>query len=258
MLASFLAFDVAASIPMFAANCQTGNSQGGNANPQSGRRFRVRLNPDLEISAREGESLDDYFDRLVSAINLAADNNYVASRTRGTQSFDVVKGNGEELDNIQVIEDDGEIQSVRLHMNRGGLNALIGSFVENPSGGSVFITLNGRVLEVKTAGLGTAKATTLRILHTIQMAGFEAALGESFIVVHRDLTTGRTINDLGMRSTDPALVTSNLALVPKSADILPGDAGSGGPGSSSDPTIKRNRPGTTVKHPRLDGSGGDL
>ena len=116
-----LLFALAMPSPLPAARCETGNSQGGNANPQSGRSFRVRFNPDLLIVATQEESLDDYLDKLVSVVNLAVDNSYVASRTRGTRSFDIIKANGEELDDLQIIENDGEIQSITLHMNRGGL-----------------------------------------------------------------------------------------------------------------------------------------
>lgn len=129
----------------------------------------------------------------------------------------ILRLDGSEIDRLYFWENDPSIQRTAIQVNRPGLIARLGVFVQNPSrpGGPVVVTLDGIPVVVDTSRFRKADELTGELLLRLRLAGFEAGtLGPDHIAVVRNTATGLGITRVEFNSGDPAIRSSDLALVP--------------------------------------------
>jgi hypothetical protein len=209
---------------VWAAKAQLGDSSGGGTPvPIEGSDLEIAFNPLVAIEVQAGDSLTALILRLVQGINQAGAPLYVA-QPAGADAFDVRRTSGEELDDIRIREDDPAIQSITVSLQRPGRTGQILVPFQTPGTGEIVVTLNDRTVRVPTDGLATTAELTEALLAAIWAADFAAEASSPLILVHFDRRNGSGITRLGWRSTDPALVSSDVAILPESAT----GAGAGG------------------------------
>ena len=135
----------------------------------------------------------------------------------------ILRLDGSEIDRLYFWENDRSIQRTVVEVVRPGLAARIGMFVEQPSrpGGLVTVTLDGIPVVVDTSRFRKASELTQELLLQLRRAGFDArVLDDRYLVVVTDMVTGLGITRLEFESGDPAIRSSDLALIPV-AELLP-------------------------------------
>jgi hypothetical protein len=126
-----------------------------------------------------------------------------------------------DIDRLLLWENDPGIQMIDLKVNREGLVARIGEFVERPSrtGGIVTVTLNGRSVYLNTALFRKAPDLSSELERQLRDAHFEVRRMKPYLVVTQDLVNRSGITHLRLQSEDPGIATSDLALMPMD-DVL--------------------------------------
>ncbi len=209
---------------VLAAKLQVGDSSGGTPTPADGSTVEVSFNPTVTLTVQPREVVDVLMRRLAQAINNASAGLYTAQVTTPTL-LEILRTGGGEIDDLRFIESDPGIQSVLLTVGRPQLIARIGAIVENPSSGMILLTLNNRTVAVATTGLQNGAAVTDALVKGITQANFAVEFDPPFIVVSRDLLNGTGLTQLGLRSTDPAIVSSDLSLIPDPTATTTASAG---------------------------------
>lgn len=213
-----------------AATVQVGDSTGSTPKPIEGSDLEVSFNPTVLVTTQAGDTAATLLAKLAQGINEAGDGVYVAEVTLPTD-LGIRRTTGGDIDDLRFQEKDAGIQSTMISLLRPRLAAWIGTAWENPSNGVLIVTLNQQTVVVETSGKGSAAAVALALIEALQVAGFWVDYVPPFIVVRRNLANGEGITRLGLRSTDPAIVSSDLALLPE----IPLGSASSGPGPGSDP-----------------------
>jgi hypothetical protein len=167
-----------------------------------------------------GESIGALLQRLAQDINATSGDEYTATVPVGSNSLQILRSDGSEIDDLSVRENDPGIQSTMVTVNRPRLAARIHFIEEDPSlaGGAIVVTLNDRVATVNTAWNRTASKVTEALVQAIRNAGFLVEVQPPEIVVLWDTVNSSTLTRVGLRSTDPAIVTSDVGLDPLPAE----------------------------------------
>jgi hypothetical protein len=213
-----------------AGTVQVGDSTGSTPKPIEGSDLEVSFNPTVLVTTQASDTASTLLAQLAQGINEAGDGVYVAEVTLPTE-LEIRRTAGGDIDDLRFRENDAGIQSATISLLRPRLAAWIGAVWETPSEGVLIVTLNQDTVVVETSGKGSAAAVALALIEALQAAGFWVDYVPPFIVVRRSLATGESITRLGLRSTDPAIISSDLALLP---EITPG-SGSSSPGPGPDP-----------------------
>ena len=124
-----------------------------------------------------------------------------------------------EIDRLRFRENYPEIEWTEVHVNQPELVAEVQEFTEDPSSGVITLTLNDWPVRVQTAWSSTPSELTQALVKAVQDAGFDASYRRSFIVVAEDLRDPELpvgITRVRFESTDPNIVTSEIALEPRS------------------------------------------
>jgi hypothetical protein len=204
---------VAFPAPALAGRGETKDSGGGTPSPTGDKKVEVRWNPAASVTVQPGESIDSVLDRLVAAMNAASGGEYVATHQEGAPVFDVLRANGEEIDDLALSEDDRAIQFTRISVNRPDLRARIRAPEQDPAGGTLIVMLNGRDVPVVTTDVPDTAALALEMEAAIRNAGFVVSFTPPYLVVTED-PQGGGLTTVGLRTTDPALTSSEIVLEP--------------------------------------------
>jgi hypothetical protein len=215
VLALLMAILVAVPSAALAATMQVGTSTGTKPTPQAGSTVRVKFNPTAIETVLAGDTLETFLQRLTNSINLASAGQYVASHVLDSTVIQILRIDGGEIDDLQFRENDPNIQSTSITVNGNRLVAQIGFIEENPSlaGGTIFLTLNGQTVSVNTTGLANASAVTVALILALQGAGYLVESHPPYFVVKRG-PNGSSFTQVGLRSTDSAITTSDVGLLP--------------------------------------------
>lgn len=134
--------------------------------------------------------------------------------------FDVQNVGGSELAGLCLRDQNAVWQSWTVTVLQENLVGKIAVFAETPTDGSVEITVNGVRVGVRTnlAG-GDAEELNELLLDELVANNIDAERVGKYIVIHGFLIVSLTpLQTLGLHITDPALISSTLALEP---DDLP-------------------------------------
>lgn len=225
-----------------AGKVQLGDASGSTPTPIEGSDLEVSFNPTVSVMTQAADTVEALLGRLAQGINDASEGVYAAEVTLPTV-LEIRRTTGGDIDDLRFRENDAGIQSATISVQRPSLAAWIGAVWEEPSAGALILTLNNETVAVETSGKGSAGAVTLALIQALQEAGFWVDFVPPFIVVRRNPANGEDITSLGLRSTDPAIVTSDLALLPElssgSSSSDPGPGQSSGSGQPSSGEKKR-------------------
>jgi len=235
MAVPLLAFLLLAPGIALAGKCQVGDSSGNTKpQPKEGSRVKEKFNPTVTMTVPPGTALDPFMERLSAAVNLASVGEYTATYRPNASELEIMRIDGSEIDDLFWSDNDPGIQSVRVTVMRDRLLAFLGYIVEDPSpsGGTLFVTLNDRSIMVDTAGLGTAANVNLVLRQTILDAGYQVDSIPPYLLV-RPTPGNDYFTQVGLRSTDPSIVTTDIGLAPEPNPSSPSAPGRS-PAPSSD------------------------
>jgi hypothetical protein len=122
-----------------------------------------------------------------------------------------------EIDRLRIWESFPDITWLEAFVDRPDLVAEIKEIEAVPSSGVITVTLNGWAVSVQTALSNNARQLNRDLLRAIQRAGFRATYEPPYIVVERDFVSfkyGTGLKRVRMESTDPNIVSSEIALEP--------------------------------------------
>jgi len=128
--------------------------------------------------------------------------------------IEILRIDGSEIDNVELFESFPGIGWTQLHVDREDLLARIRLFSEQSLGGRIEITLNYRALSVDTRYFRGASDLNQGVAEALRAAGFDARYEPPDILVHWDRVRDSGLKHVGLRTLDPGLVTSELALEP--------------------------------------------
>ena len=129
--------------------------------------------------------------------------------------FEILREDGSEIDNLSLWEDFPGIEWTELEVNQRDLLARIGDFQGIPTNGEVIVTLNRRDVRVDTGSHTQAFEVTRALVNAIERAGFTVSHEPPYALVTWDTLYNRGLTHVSLRSNDPGLVRSELALEPK-------------------------------------------
>jgi hypothetical protein len=205
-----------------AAKVRLYDDSSGGSGPETidGSSLEVGFNPTVVIPVDPVVPLPALLVDLAEAINLASRGEYHAW-VADDASVEIRRSDGTEIDDLRCREDASRLQAVTLSVDRPDLIARIHAPVEVPSAGTILVTLNDRTVAVATRGLRTADAVTQALVRALEATQFQVAWEPPFIVVWRDLLNNSGISVASFRSTDPAIVRSDLSLLPSGSPAAP-------------------------------------
>jgi hypothetical protein len=178
---------------------------------------------DVQVNPEGSCPFDGSGSALVDCIAEHLDSQgYEASSYTSPGTIVSIRGNQGLVPDIRIRESSLTTSSVRIKVQKDGLIGRIGSFVEDPLGGSrVHVYLDGNEIVVPTLFGQSAKQLTLSVLDALERERYDVELidwrrgsrqfqGQS-IAIWAD-PRGVAIKELKVWSEDPAIRTTLLAL----------------------------------------------
>ncbi len=162
-----------------------------------------------------------FFDCIDSALNTTGGGTF--GDPSEPAHYDIWEGNqsGNEVDFLCVRESSPDIQSVEISIASSSLYGKFRKFEEDPTPGmgpgfgamwNVYVSVNGIEMEIEAMD-PTAGKLNSSILATLLASGIDAFMSGDYFVVTED-SFGREVTSIGLRSTNPNLISSEIALEP--------------------------------------------
>lgn len=114
---------------------------------------------------------------------------------------------------MKLIEDSHTINVTAVSVNRPGLSAYIHELEGVPAGGVVQLTINKIAVPAVNTTAGSSLANlNQQLVSNLESAGFNAEYEPPYIIL---MPVGPNITRVSLRSTDPGIYKSEIALVPQ-------------------------------------------
>ena len=126
------------------------------------------------------------------------------------QVIRILRIDGSEIDNLQLLENFPGIEWTEIEVNQEGLEARIREIQEPPTSGEIIVHLNDRSVSVDTSLYFDAFGVTHGLMDAINAGGFAAFVEPPWIIVTYDLQENVGLTKVGLVSTDPSIVASDI------------------------------------------------
>jgi hypothetical protein len=121
-----------------------------------------------------------------------------------------------EIERLRFLETYPGLTWTAIEVDQPDLVAIITEIDEAPSSGLIELTLNGRVVPaVNTAFYANPRQVSFALVAAIEQAGFDVTYQRPYITVIHDNVNDAGLTRIRFRSTDPAIVRSEIALEPQ-------------------------------------------
>jgi hypothetical protein len=225
----FLAWTLAISLLVLSpALAGKGGNDGNDPDPKS--KGGAGWNPTFSCEVQIGDTWLDFMECLADGIQDPPDPGpsppggredyvvYPLSATPPPFGIQIWYQDGSEIDRLYWWEDDPNIKMNFITVNQPGLVGRIAAVSERPSrmGGLIKLEVNGT--QLPAAGIPTGlynKASKLTDEILVQIRRhFHAIVIDDYIYITQESSTGAGITSITWESTDPSIVSTDLALLP--------------------------------------------